>query len=57
MHDIYHELIVHIILGTSYREDPDFLRIVLFQNEDIKTWYFLKLAAFEFYVEQTETTE
>ena len=54
MHDVYHQLTVHIMIGSSYREDPEFLSTVLFQNEDIKTWYFLRLAAFEFYTEVKE---
>jgi hypothetical protein len=33
--------------GKTYKDDSDFLSNVLFNDNDIATWYFLKLASFE----------
>ena len=52
--DIYKALTVHIMLGTTYREDKEFLHSILFSDDDIKTWYYLKLSAFEFVKEEAD---
>lgn len=46
--DEYKTLLVHIMVGSRSREDPEFFSSVLFADTDIQTWYFLKLAGFEF---------
>lgn len=46
--DEYKTLLVHIMVGSRSREDREFFSSVLFADTDIQTWYFLKLAGFEF---------
>ena len=50
--DEYKTLLVHIMVGSRSREDSEFFSSVLFADTDIQTWYFLKLAGFEFLQEQ-----
>ena len=35
------------MVGKTYKEDSEFLSNILFNDNDIATWYFLKLASFE----------
>ena len=45
--DEYKALLAHLMTGKSYKDDSEFLSNVLFNDNDIATWYFLKLASFE----------
>jgi hypothetical protein len=45
--DEYQTLLAHLMLGKMYKEDSEFLSNILFNDNDIATWYFLKLASFE----------
>jgi hypothetical protein len=45
--DEYKQLLAHIMVGNKYKDDSKFLSNVLFNDNDIATWYFLKLAGFQ----------
>jgi len=45
--DEYKAILAHLMTGKTYKEDANFLSGILFNDNDIATWYFLKLASFE----------
>jgi hypothetical protein len=36
------------MIGLKYRDDEEFLAKILFDENDVTIWYYLKLASFEF---------
>lgn len=46
--DEYKALIVHILVGSKYRDGPEFMQAYLFGDENVELWYLLRLASYRY---------
>lgn len=53
-HDQYRNLLVHIMIGSVYKDDPQFQSSILFGNQALQIWVYLKLASFQYVDEIAE---
>ena len=52
--DEYRKLMIHLMVGSLYRDDKDFITNFLYSSPEIQIWIYLKLSIYEYSREEND---
>lgn len=52
--DEYRKLMIHLMVGSLYRDDKDFITNFLYSSPEIQIWIYLKLSTYEYSREEND---